>query len=220
MNTAAGPQQLVNGAYYTSNNAAIICYTLSTSVSPVGTGSIAVSPSPNCSGTQYASGTVVRLTANPNAGHGFTNWSGDASGSTNPVSVTINSGKNITASFIVSGSIVANDDITNSLVIASTPYTYTQTTTGATTASDDPVITCILTPTQRFNSVWYRYKPTLNSVVEANTIGSSYDTILTVWTGSSGALVNHACNDDGAGAQFGDGRDAAAQGARRSTRCR
>ena len=124
------------------------------------------------------------------------NWSGSASGSANPVSVTMSSGKVITASFSV-----PNYDIANALVIVSAPYTYTQTTAGATTAVDDPVVTCILTPTQRYNSVWYRYTPALNSVIEVNTLGSAYDTILSVWTGSQGALVNRACNDDAVGLQ-------------------
>lgn len=47
----------------------------------------------------YTSGTTVQLTATPNVGYTFTSWSGDATGSANPLTVTMNSNKNITANF-------------------------------------------------------------------------------------------------------------------------
>jgi len=56
-----------------------------------------VSKTPNQA--SYNSGTVVVLNATPAAGYQFTGWSGDATGSTNPLSVTMNSNKNITANF-------------------------------------------------------------------------------------------------------------------------
>ena len=48
----------------------------------------------------YNSGSTVQLTATPNVGYTFTSWSGDATGTTNPLTVTMNSTKNITANFI------------------------------------------------------------------------------------------------------------------------
>ncbi|MCY2686027.1 InlB B-repeat-containing protein [Salinimicrobium sp. TH3] len=47
----------------------------------------------------YNSGATVKLTATPAAGYQFSSWSGDATGSTNPLSVTMNASKNITANF-------------------------------------------------------------------------------------------------------------------------
>jgi uncharacterized repeat protein (TIGR02543 family) len=47
----------------------------------------------------YPQGTVVQVTATPNTGYTFAGWSGDASGNTNPLPVTMNSNKNITAIF-------------------------------------------------------------------------------------------------------------------------
>ncbi|MFH0760964.1 MAG: ice-binding family protein, partial [Bacteroidota bacterium] len=47
----------------------------------------------------YLSGTSVLLTATPNSGYTFTGWSGDATGSDNPLTVIMNSNKNITANF-------------------------------------------------------------------------------------------------------------------------
>lgn len=50
-------------------------------------------------GILYASGSSAVLTAIPAAGFGFTGWGGDASGTTNPLSLTMNSAKNVTANF-------------------------------------------------------------------------------------------------------------------------
>jgi len=47
----------------------------------------------------YASGSNVVLTATPAAGYAFSSWSGDATGSVNPLTVTMNANKNITANF-------------------------------------------------------------------------------------------------------------------------
>ncbi|MGL1884989.1 MAG: InlB B-repeat-containing protein, partial [Reichenbachiella sp.] len=65
-------------------------YTLSTSV--IGQGSIS-------GGGTYNEGTSVSLTAHAASGYAFTGWSGAASGSSNPVSVTMSSNKSITANF-------------------------------------------------------------------------------------------------------------------------
>ena len=60
------------------------CYSLTTGIAPVGAGTVTASPAPNC-GSNYAVGTVVKLTAVANSGYVFLNWSGDASGVSNPV---------------------------------------------------------------------------------------------------------------------------------------
>jgi hypothetical protein len=62
-------------------------------ISTVGGGTVAAVPNQ----TVFLPGSVVQLTASPAAG--FLSWSGDATGSTNPLSVTMNSNKNITATF-------------------------------------------------------------------------------------------------------------------------
>lgn len=49
--------------------------------------------------TSYASGTSVQLTATANPGYSFSGWSGDASGSTNPLTIIMDGNKNITATF-------------------------------------------------------------------------------------------------------------------------
>ena len=62
-----------------------------------------ISPSPvgtwNGSAYAYSSGSIVQLTASANPGYHFVSWSGDASGSGNPVTVTMNGNKSVAASF-------------------------------------------------------------------------------------------------------------------------
>ena len=68
-------------------------HTLTTVVNPPGAGSVYPS------GGEYDSGVHVTLTAVPEAGYTFVNWSGAASGSSNVVTVTMTSDKAITAHF-------------------------------------------------------------------------------------------------------------------------
>lgn len=56
-----------------------------------------VTKSPNTA--TYSANAVVSLTAIPNAGYAFAGWSGDASGTANPSSVTMNGNRNVTALF-------------------------------------------------------------------------------------------------------------------------
>lgn len=58
-------------------------------------GTVALSPA----GGTYASGTVVTLTATPSSGFAFSNWGGDATGTANPTTVTMNSNKTVSANF-------------------------------------------------------------------------------------------------------------------------
>ena len=66
-------------------------------VNSVGNGTVSKNPDQ----PTYTHGTVVQLTANPAVGWHLVSWSGDASGSQNPLSVTMNGPKNITATFAI-----------------------------------------------------------------------------------------------------------------------
>ena len=87
---------------------------------------------------------------------------------------------------------VVNNDFDQALVIATVPYSYTQDILGATTAADDPSFPCYAG--QRYNTVWYRYTPTTTSTLILSRDGSQYSTVLGVWTGTRGSLVNQACS--------------------------
>ncbi|MFQ5651722.1 MAG: DNRLRE domain-containing protein, partial [bacterium] len=68
-------------------------------VTKQGTGSVDLNPP----GGEYLDGTVVQVTAVPGSGWQLAGWSGDLSGNANPVTVTMNSDKNVTAIFVQSG---------------------------------------------------------------------------------------------------------------------
>lgn len=84
-----------------------------------------------------------------------------------------------------------NDDFNNATVIQSIPFTTSEDVSVATTAPDDP-LSCF----GANQTVWFAFTPPTNIRLEANTFGSNYDTILSVYTGTRGALTLIACNDD------------------------
>ena len=82
--------------------------TLSTSVNPSGAGSVTKNPDKSW----YSYGEAVQVTANANSGYIFSHWSGDASGTSNPTSVTMSSNKSVTANFsggTISGRVTLGD---------------------------------------------------------------------------------------------------------------
>jgi pectate disaccharide-lyase len=122
-------------------------FSLTTNISPSGGGSVTRSPN----ATTYASGTVVTLTATPAAGYNFTGWSGDVTGTSTSITVTMTANRTVTANF------------TNS-----TGTTYTLTTTAnpsaggtitrspnATTYAAGTVVTLTATPASGYTfSSW------------------------------------------------------------------
>jgi hypothetical protein len=55
------------------------------------------------SGTYFDAGTIVTATAAPTPPYAFTSWSGDASGTSNSASVTMNAAKSVAGNFAVPG---------------------------------------------------------------------------------------------------------------------
>ena len=83
-------------------------YTLTTSVSPSGAGS--VSPS----GGEYEAGAQVSLSATANSGYVFDYWSGSISGTGPNTSVTMDSDKSVTANFAaVAPAVLFSDDFSD-----------------------------------------------------------------------------------------------------------
>src|SRR3972149_2055069 len=70
-------------------------YTLTVNISPTAGGSVTKNPNK----TSYISGETVTLTATANSGYTFSRWSGGATGTTSPVTVTMNGNKTVTANF-------------------------------------------------------------------------------------------------------------------------
>ncbi|MEO0225270.1 MAG: cellulase family glycosylhydrolase, partial [candidate division WOR-3 bacterium] len=89
------------GSWYKSNALIDVpqSYTLTVNVNPTGSGSVTLNPS----GGSYTAGTQVTLTAQPNSGYIFSNWSGDLTGTQNPATIIMDSNKVVTANFSQSG---------------------------------------------------------------------------------------------------------------------
>jgi len=89
----------------------------------------------------------------------------------------------------------ANDDFAGAIPLGTVPFLSTVDVTNATTAGDDPALTLCSRPVGT-KSVWYSYTPGTTRFVYLDTFGSSYDTMIGVFTGARGGLTAVACNDD------------------------
>ena len=87
-------QQTTTNATYTAIAASTYTLTLNYNNTQGG-----ASASPLTSGSIYTAGSLVQLYASASSGYHFTGWSGDLSGTNNPVNITMNGNKNITANF-------------------------------------------------------------------------------------------------------------------------
>lgn len=95
-----------------------------------------------------------------------------------------------------------NDECHSAIAIPALPHTATQLTTDATIGEFDPALPCGSPTLPRgSHSVWFAWTPEANGKYEANTFGSSYDTVLAVMTGPCAAYGQIACSDDAGGAQ-------------------
>ena len=91
----------------------------------------------------------------------------------------------------------SNDDFAAATNVGPATFVNNLNTSNATTQGLDPDTPCgSSNPDYQSRSVWYRHTPGTTRNYDINTNGSSYDTVLAVWTGSANALSNQACDDD------------------------
>ena len=89
----------------------------------------------------------------------------------------------------------ANDNFANAEVISGLPSTVYGNNLGSTTESGEPRLCGFVGST-----VWYRFTPSQDGIVIADTLGSGYDTVLSAYQGSDlTSLSLLACNDDAFG---------------------
>jgi hypothetical protein len=87
----------------------------------------------------------------------------------------------------------SNDDFANATVISATPFTDAVNTAEATNQATDA------TGCGGGHSVWYAYTATNDGSISFDSFGSSFDTLLSAYTGTEGSLTLVACNDDSGG---------------------
>jgi hypothetical protein len=89
-----------------------------------------------------------------------------------------------------------NDYFANAAVVKGLPFVYQEDTTNGSSQSGEP-IDC---GTTMVHSVWFKYKRSTTASVSADTFGSSFDTVLGLYRGTSlGSLSWIGCSDDRAG---------------------
>ncbi|MGH9593207.1 MAG: WD40/YVTN/BNR-like repeat-containing protein, partial [Bryobacteraceae bacterium] len=110
--------------------------------------------------------------------------------------------------FVVNGvAPPANDAFASAILIQNGNYTVSEDNSGATTELSDPVPPCLSgeNPASanggRGKTIWWQFTPGSTQTLTANTLGSSYDTVLSAWTGAANNLapVSSGCDDDVAG---------------------
>ncbi|GAC1671738.1 MAG: hypothetical protein PVS2B2_03420 [Candidatus Acidiferrum sp.] len=136
-------------------------------------------------------------------------------GSTNDMAV-LNAppggGRSKTVAFKVAAPIPPNDNFANAIDITSLTFNDTQDSSSASTESADPVPGCVTQfssgqgntgghPNGTYNTIWYKFTPIFSANLNVDTTGSSYDTVLSIWSGSgtsetSLTVTAVACNDD------------------------
>ena len=79
-----------------------------------------------------------------------------------------------------------NDDFDTPYVVGGLPVSVSLNTVEATIAIDDPAMGC--GSGTNSNTVWFRLTVTAPSQISADTLGSDFDTVLGVFTGTRGAL--------------------------------
>ncbi len=98
------------------------------------------------------------------------------------------------ADIILNGQFPENDLCAQATRITGPTFVDQLDARSAGTEDDDPVHTC--TTSIDAASVWYRFLPESSGVVTIQTLGSTYDTVLSAYTGQCGDLFEIACNDD------------------------
>jgi hypothetical protein len=88
-----------------------------------------------------------------------------------------------------------NDNIANAIAVAIGSVS-TVDNSSATMEATDPIPPCIAASAVSPKTVWWSLTAVTTGSVTLSTIGSVYDTVLSVWTGSPGSLTNVACNND------------------------
>ena len=100
-----------------------------------------------------------------------------------------------TGAFVLNAEKVAppqNDDLAAATVIESLPYAITGSNVNATNEAGEAAATCGADG----GSIWWAFTPDADGTFVVTTVGSGFDTVLSIWTGSGHPLGELDCNDD------------------------
>ena len=91
----------------------------------------------------------------------------------------------------------ANDNVSTPTTVGALPYTDVTDSTQASVTASDPTSCGPAT----LRTIWYAFTPDQDGYYEFDTVGSIYDTTLSIFTGSPPALNREACDDNARGLQ-------------------
>jgi hypothetical protein len=97
--------------------------------------------------------------------------------------VILAAGVTMTVAGPAMAAVPTNDDFANATVVSATPFTDAVNTTDATSQATDS------TGCGGSHSVWYAYTASHNGTLTFDTSGSSFDTLLSAYTGTEGSLT-------------------------------
>lgn len=154
----------------------------------------------------YIVGQQVTLTASANPGYQFIRWRENRLSQSYPSPYVFSaiSDRQLEAVFGPSTGAPPNDNFPGWTVAALPSRQSVDDTLGATTQAGEPTWPSPCSPTNRAvpigRTVWYSYTPSVNGTATISTSGSSFDTVLAVYTGNFvGSLTLVGCSDDANG---------------------
>ena len=124
----------------------------------------------------YPLGSSVVLTPSPVSGYAFIAWSGQASGSANPLTLLMDGHKTLTATFKLAG-----DDFSTALPITGNSATLHGTNISFTKETSEPNHA----GNPGGKSIWWRWTAPASGPVTLNTAGSAFTTLLAVYSGTT-----------------------------------
>lgn len=92
-----------------------------------------------------------------------------------------------------------NNNLLSALPVTATGVAFSGTSVGSNSEAGELNPTCGSSTTPSSTSTWYAYTPSADGTASFDLLGSSFDTVLSLHTGTGHPLTQVACNDDRAG---------------------
>jgi hypothetical protein len=135
---------------------------------------------------RYQIGQEVVLTPVPDQGFAFVGWSGDASGNANPLRLVMDRARNLTALFKLAG-----DDFATPLWLNGDRVSLNAMNVSMTKEPGEPYHA----GNPGGKSIWWRWIAPRSATVNLDTFGSSFSTLLAVYTGADVADLTRIASD-------------------------
>jgi len=138
----------------------------------------------------YSLNAQVTLTASPAPGYSFVSWTGDASGRANPLLITMDNHKTIGATFKLAG-----DEFVTAVPLVGNSITAAGSNVGMSKEPGEPNHA----GNPGGKSAWCRWTAPASGPVTITTAGSTFNTLLAVYTGSSVSALTWVASDNNSG---------------------